>query len=268
MPKLLRCPFCSYGRSWILRRHHRKCKRCRREWSPGTQFPISGLRLVRREWLRIIDTFLRDGTILAVSRECHIAYRVAQRAVLTIRMAMAGDFPESFTGTCEADETYVGGSWKNKAVHIRQQGSKRGRGTTKQPIFGLAQRDPLRVRVWLLPDTKRRSLLPKIFGQVVRGSRIYTDGYLPYQSLPSFGYAHDWVDHEAGEYVRGEVHTQTIDGYWGLLKVHLSGIGGIRKRHLHLFIGEHQWRSNFRHLTRKEQTMKIYQLLTRIGGRK
>lgn len=270
MPKLLLCPACGHSRSWYLRRHHRRCKRCRKEWSPESFHPVRGFRLSRREWLGIIETFMRDGTTIAVQDICRIAHGTATKAVRAIRLAMTNDMPTTLAGICEADETYVGGSWKNKAIHIRRQGTKRGRGTSKQPIFGVIQRagdEPSKVRVWLTPDTKSRSINGHILDTVARGSTIYTDGRKGYRRLPRYGYFHDWVDHEAGEYVRGEVHTQNMDGYWGRLKTHLGAIGGIRKAHLAIFIGEHVWRFNFRHLTRKEQTRKIYRFLTEIGGR-
>lgn len=270
MPKLFPCPSCEYTRSWVIRRHHRKCKQCRSEWSLGTEHPVQGFRLERREWHRVIETFLRDRTIQAVSQECLIAYATAHKAINIVRQAMTQDVPEQLDGICEADETYLGGSWKNKAVHIRRQGTKRGRGTSKQPVFGVIQRggrEPSKVRVWLTPDTKNETLMPHIFQTVVKGATIYTDGRAGYRHLPGFGYHHEWVDHEAGEYVRGDVHTQNIDGFWGHLKTRLDSIGGIRKRRLHLFVGECVWRFNFRHLTRKEQVGRLYSILTRIGGR-
>jgi transposase-like protein len=150
---------------------------------------------------------------------------------------MTSDVPMLMSGICEADETYVGGSWKNKAIHIRRQGSKRGRGTSKQAIFAVLQRYPQQVRAWLVPNSKGRTTRPLIISVVELGSSVYTDGHRGYRSLPHYGYIHEWVDHDAGEYVRGDVHTQTLDGYWGLLKVHLSGIGGVRKDKLPLFIG-------------------------------
>jgi transposase-like protein len=205
-----------------------------------------------------------------VQEECRIAHGTATKAVGVIREVTTSDVATVLCGVCEADETYVGGSWKNKAVHIRRQGTKRGRGTSKQPVFGIIQRngaEPSKVCVWLTPDTKNKNLMPHILKTVERESTIYTDGRKGYKQLPRYGYHHDWVDHDAGEYVRGDVHTQNIDGYWGQLKTSLDSIGGIRKERLHLFIGEHVWRFNNRHLTRKEQTKKLYKLLTRFGGR-
>lgn len=147
MPKILPCPVCGYSRSWSVRCHHRKCKQCCREWSPGSHHPVPGLRLPRREWRRLIDSFLRDATCQKVAGECRIAYATASKAIILMRQVITADVPKLFSGICEADETYVGGAWKNKAVHIRLRGSKRGRGTSKQAVFGLIQREPRQVRV-------------------------------------------------------------------------------------------------------------------------
>lgn len=267
MPKLLTCPNCGHTRSWSVRRHHRKCKKCRKEWSPRNHYPVDGFRLTKKEWLRVIDNFLRDGNVQAVSTESNVSYVTAWKAVFRIRVVMSLDIPELFVGVCEADETYIGGAWKNKKIHIRKLGAKRGRGTPKQAIFGVAQREPSQIRVWLTKDTESKTLDPLICSAVCKGSSIFTDGRKGYRKLFRYGYIHNWVDHDAGEYVRGDVHTQTIDGFWGKLKTHLDSIGGIRKERLHLFIGEYQWRYNFRHLNRKKQTEKIYELLTKFGGR-
>lgn len=267
MPKLISCPYCGHTRSWVVRRHHRKCKRCRREWSSGTHFFVPRCRLTTHEWKQIIDRFLLVGTIKSVCYDCRIAYGTAQKAVHLVRTVMSADLPVYFQGVCEVDETYIGGAWKNKAIHIRRQGSLRGRGTQKQPIFGIISRQTGQVRTWLTPNTKLVTIFPIIKRHIIHGSPIYTDGNHIYRLLPQYGFPHQWVDHQSGEYVRGDVHTQTIDGYWGLLKTHLDSIGGIRKHHAFLYVGEHQWRYNFRHLNRLEQVERIIVLLKYIGGR-
>lgn len=123
------------------------------------------------------------------------------------------------------------------------------------------------VRTWLTPNTKTSTTLPIITATIERGSKVYTDGFKGYRKLSRLGYTHDFVDHNAGEYVRGEVHTQTLDGYWGLLKNFLAAKGGVQRRFLCRFVGEHQWRYNFRNLSRKEQVRRLYSLLMRFGGR-
>lgn len=267
MPKLFSCPHCGYSRSWVLRRSHRRCKQCRREWSPGTQFLVRGVRTTRDQWRTITEAFLAHETIVEVTERCRLAYGTAQKIVTIIRTAMLLDVPGVFKGRCEADETYVGGAWKNKAVHIRRQGAKRGRGTQKQCIFGILGREQQQVRLWCVPNAKRCTLLPIIEDHVTRGSAIYTDGLKAYRILPKRGYHHEWVDHDAGEYVRGDVHTQTLDGYFGLLKNALAAIGGIRKERLALYLGDRTWRYNFRNLTLKEKVERLLSLLKRFGGR-
>jgi len=267
MQKSRKCPRCGHNRFWILRRHHRKCKRCRKEWSPGIIFPVAGFRMVGSDWKEIIDTFLRDGTANAIAEECRLSEKTSQSCARELRKTMGLDVPETLHGICESDETYIGGAWKNKKIHIRRQGTKKGRGTSKQAIFGIISRGQECVRVWLVPNAKIITTRPKILSVVAKGSSIFTDGFKGYRTLPRYDYIHDFVNHEAGEYVRGEVHTQTLDGYWGLLKNSLASHGGIQRKYLYRFVEEHVWRYNFRNLSRKEQTKRLYQFLTRFGGR-
>lgn len=217
--------------------------------------------------MHIIDAFVRDVSANGIEMECHVSAETARFCATAIRECMDADVPETLSGTTEVDETYLGGQWKNKRIHIRRQGTKRGRGTSKQAIFGIVSREQEQVRTWLVPNTRITTTRPHIIRVVVKGSRVYTDGFKGYRTLPRYGYEHAWVDHDAGEYVRGEVHTQTLDGYWGLLKNFLAAKGGVQRKYLYRFVGEHQWRYNFRNLSRKEQVRRIYSLLTRFGGR-
>jgi len=255
------CPHCGNRRSYTVRRNHRKCARCRREWSPNDRYPISSIRLTRERWCTAIDAFLNDGTRNAVVRATRLGQFQARAVTTHIREVMTRDVPERLHGTSEADETYVGGTWRNKRAAIRIQGTKRGRGTSKQAIFGIVSREQQQVRVWLVPNVRGRTLRPIIHRIVIRPGPVYTDGAKMYRPLAREGYQHDWVDHDAGEYVRGHVHTQTMDGFWGLLKRNIAPIGGIRKRYLYRFIGEQVWRYNYRFLTREEQ---IERLLKRL----
>lgn len=144
MPKLLSCPHCGYTRSWVVRRHHRKCKQCRHEWSPPNRFFVGGYRLSADEWRRLVGAFLRDGTIVRVVEVMRRSSATVQKAVALIRQAMTNDVPFLFSGVCEADETYVGAP-----------------GKTRRCISGGKERNAVAVRA-----NKRYSALP-----VVRPSR-------------------------------------------------------------------------------------------------
>ena len=255
------CPHCGCRRCYAIRRGHRKCASCRREWSPNDRYPVAGIRLTWDRWRTTIGAFLEYGTIDAARRHGRIGKQQAYAVVVHLREVMTRDVPEQLHGTCEADETYVGGTWRNKRAAIRIRGTKRGRGTQKQAIFGIVSRSQQQVRVWLVPNVRGRTLRPIIHRVVPRPGPVYTDGAKMYRLLPREGYQHDWVDHDAGEYVRGCVHTQTMDGFWGLLKRNIASIGGIRKRYLYRFIGEQVWRYNYRSLTRDERVQRLLERL-------
>jgi len=246
-----------------------RCAKCKQDFTikTGTLFGESKLPLLTWFTAIYLLTASKKGiSSVQLSEFLGVSQKTAWYIDHRVREAMKQRGGKLF-GTVEVDETYIGGAWKNKAIHIRRQGSKRGRGTNKQCVFGIVCRAAQQARVWLVPNAQRRTLIPIIRSQTKIGSSVYTDGHKAYRILPKYGYVHEWVDHDAGEFVRGDVHTQTMDGFWGLLKTHLDSIGGIKGKNASYFVGEYLWRYNFRHLTRGEKINRIVDLLARIGGR-
>lgn len=180
-----------------------------------------------------------------------------------IRKAMSADTATTLTGPVEMDETYIGGQRKNKRLHIRRIQGKRGHGTDKLPIVGIFSRTTGQVYVEVLA---RKLDVRKIFQTIERlvpaNSEIYTDGFKMYRGLAKRGYEHSYVDHDGGELVRGDVHTNNIEGFWGILKRKLSCIGGMRRTNLHLFVAEIVWKFNHRKQTRAEQEHTLLKLVT------
>lgn len=259
----LACPRCSYTRFWKLRRAKLKCKRCRREW-PARRSPVAGIRADEAAWGGCVAAFLRDGSIRSVMQECGFGYRRAQKMELALRRLMTADVPASFRGPVELDETYIGGQRKNKRLHIRRVKSKRGHGTEKLPIFGLFDRPTGRVYVEVLQEKLDYAyIISTIRRMVRRGAPVFTDGYPPYQKLKSWGYRHASVDHNRREYVRGRIHTNNIEGFWGIMKRTMGTIGGMRRNRLYLFAGEIVWRFNHRKETRDEKERALLALVLR-----
>jgi len=175
---------------------------------------------------------------------------------------MTADAPHLFSGPVEMDETYIGGQRKNKKLHIRRIKGKRGHGTDKLPIMGVFDRDSGHVYVEVLSrklDIYR--IITIMHERVHSGATVYTDGFKMYRMLPKKGFQHEWVDHDGGELVRGIIHTNNIEGFWGILKRKLGCIGGMQRAHLYLFVGEITWKFNHRKLTLKEQENKLLQLV-------
>jgi transposase-like protein len=174
---------------------------------------------------------------------------------------MLKNVPEVFSGIVEVDETYIGGQWKNKRKSTRVKGTKRGRGTKKQPVFGILARDG---KVWaeIVPNVKAKTLQGRIAKRVSKGSTVCSDTFRGYTGIASKGYVHRLVEHQKGEYSDGKgSHINGLEGFWGYLKRKLAAKGGIRAERQHLYLAEYVWRYNHRDLTQKEQITKLINLL-------
>jgi transposase len=212
----------------------------------------------------VIRVFLRDRTGVRVSEVTGIERRCAHRMLHHLRILMTADVPGPFSGVVEIDETFIGGQWRNKPWRIRRQGTKRGHGTSKQAIFGMLSRDIKQVIAFPIPNLRSETLLGVLREHLVPGTLVYTDGWSGYAHVMEF-FSHKKVDHVKGIYVRGTVHTNGIESFWGYLKRRLKITGGIRRNRLHLFLGEEVWRFNHRQLTLDERIEKLLVLLVADG---
>ena len=164
----------------------------------------------------------------------------------------------------EGDEVYVVAGHKGHPEIVRKLGRKgrrrrlrgaRGRGTLdkeKPPIFGLFQRNG-EVALQMLPNVQQVTIQPIITNSVQPGSRLYTDAYDIYNRLTDWGYEHKTVNHSQGEYARDEdgdgfpeVHVNTLEGFWSLLRSWLRPHRGISQEKLPLYLGFFEFVHNVR----------------------
>ena len=242
MTKQLKCLRCGCSKLYSVRREKKRCSSCGYEWIPW-KLP---LHLTRKEWAKILHWFLRGLPVVAIAQETGIERKRVLRALTYVRMAFQKDIPEVFSGTVEADETYLGGQWKNKRHSAKSGGTKRGRGTSKTPVFGILCRGG---KVWaqVVPDVEAKTLMPLISRRVKAGSIVCSDTWKSYTGVAAKGYVHRLVKHHKGEYSDGKGnHINGLEGFWGYLKRRLAAKGGIRKERLPLYLAEYVWRYNHR----------------------
>ena len=240
-----------------MKRGNRRCSRCKYDWFPN-RLP---LHLTVSQWKDLLRWFLREQSVRIISEETGLEKRRIIRALTYIRFVMVKDVPKIFSGIVEVDETYLGGQWKNKRKSVRAKGTKRGRGTSKQPVFGIYARKGI---VWaeIVDDVEAKTLQPLIRKKVKKGSTINSDTWKGYTGIASHGYVHRLIAHGKGEYsdCKG-THINGLEGFWGYLKRKLAAKGGIRRERLSLYLGEYVWRYNHRSLSQKLKIQRLFKLL-------
>jgi len=176
-----------------------------------------------------------------MQRDLGCAYKTAWYLCHRIRKAMEGSEPETFTGIVEADATFVGGKFDK-----RRKRAKYG----KQPVFGMVQRpaDGKTSKVYAAPVLCeiRREVVPIIKQRVAKDATLYTDDHKAYHHLKK-NYTHEIVVHSQQEYVRGDIHSNSIENFWSLFKRGLIGqLHQISVKHLGRYLSEFQFRFNGR----------------------
>jgi transposase len=234
-----------------LTKHHRvasrpsySCDQCGHHVHPtaGTIFHKSSTSL--KTWFHAI--YLMASTRCGISakqieRETGVTYKTAWRMFNHIRKLLKEE--KTLSGAVEADETYFGGFHKGG-------GKKRGRGTNKASVFGIVERKG-RVIAKVVPDVTAKTLVGTIHEYVLPASTVYTDEFPSYNTVPKERrYHHKRIQHSAKVYVIGDIHTNTVEGFWSLIK---RGIGGVyhsvSHKLLQSYLDEYSFRYSHRHDT-------------------
>jgi transposase len=234
----------------VDRRHYRvsgrtayACDHCGNHIYPlaGTIFEKTTTSL--RLWFYAM--FLMSSTRCGISakqiqRETGVTYKTAWRMFRQIRTLMSEDL-QLEGPTVEVDETYYGG--------VRKYGTGRPLGGDKKktPVLGIVERKG-RVMAKAVSDVKAKTLLPVVREHVLPASIVYTDELHSYNTLAKGKrYDHRRIHHSSKVYVMGDIHTNTVEGFWSLIK---RGIGGVyhavSQKYLQTYLDEYTFRYNRR----------------------
>ena len=162
-------------------------------------------------------------------------------------------------GIVEMDETYIGGKPRYKGI------SKRGRGTNKMPVVGAVERDG---RVVAEPLTKSKTNAFALRDFIIRNvdranTLLMSDDFRGYRQMRNFVSQHDIINHHY-EYVRGDIHTNTIEGFWANLKrAHYGQHHHYTRRYSHLYIGEACFKYNNREAINRKESEGVFDELTK-----
>ncbi len=275
------CPHCGVTDERITKlegEKHRpglyQCNDCHGQFSVtvGTLYERSHIPL--HKWL--LATHLMTASKKGVSahqlhRMLGITYKSAWFMAHRIREGLPPRKPEPVGGegkTIEADETYVGGKERNK--HRSKRNSDNIGGVGKEAVFSLVERGG-KVRSQHVANVTAANLRPILREQLKDADKtaLMTDGEGQYRLVRDMFASHETVNHGIGEYVRGNAHTNTIEGYFSILKRGIIGTyHHVSPQHLKRYLAEFDFRYNERTALGVDDKMRADRALAGIEGRR
>jgi transposase len=199
-----------------------------------------------RQWFLAI--YIMASTRCGISakqleRELGVTYKTAWRMFKQIRSMLTDESAAPLSGKVEVDETYVGGKPRHKdPKNMRGRGYKKN----KSCVVGAVERGG-RVVTLVTENAQGRVLMPFIRENVKEESHIFTDEWPAYWAVRYNGYYHSTVQHAKKIYVRGDAHTNSVEGFWMLVKSGIRGVyHGVSPKYLQTYLNEYSFRYNRR----------------------
>ncbi len=285
---VVHCPHCdsthviNYGLD--ERQKHRqkyRCKDCPCYFDDLTKTIFKGHHQPLKSWILCLYFMGLNLSNQQIGQELELHKDVVQRMSRQLRQGIVCRKPEvRLDGEVEFDELYVVAGHKGHPSAVLKKGrpgrrnrlkGARGRGTLekeKPPIFGMIQRGG-EVVIQMLENVKQQTIMPLIQATVVPGTQVYTDEYNIYNPLTDAGYFHKTVCHSRGEYARDEdgdgfheVHVNTMEGFWSLLRSWLRPHRGISQEKLPIYLGFFEFVHNAKKRGKKLLASLLQLLLT------
>jgi len=208
-------------------------------------------RISEKKFRQIMKLFSEDLSATQISHLTGLSRQTIDKYLTAIRLRIIDLCQDQspLQGEIEVDESYFG---------ARRVKGKRGRGAKgKTIVFGLLKRQG-KVYTEIVPDCSSAVLQSIIRGRASIDSVIHSDGWKGYNGLVDFGYKkHFRVHHGKNEFVRGNLHINGIESFWGYAKTRLVKFKGMNKKMFNLHLKECEFRFNNR-----EQD--LYQILLKI----
>jgi transposase-like protein len=231
-----------------------RCKGCKGQFTVRLKTVLEDSPIPLRHWAYAFwaaCSSKKGISALQIKRMTGLSYKSALFLMHRVRFAMApANDTGQLNGIVEVDETYCGGKKRNK----KDRRVGRPSPSDKAPVMGMVERGG-RLRLRYVSDLTAPNLRGAIREHIDRSSRLITDEYNLYTAVGREFAKHDTVCHSEGEYVRGDVSTNTIEGAFSLLKRGLYGtFHSVSRKHLHRYLAEFEFRYNLRGVDDGERT--------------
>jgi transposase-like protein len=240
-----RCPVCGLGERLTVRKEgFYRCNQCKEDFTvrTGTIFERSHVPLHKWVYAMYLLVTARKGiSSMQLAKEIGITQKSAWFLLGRLREA-CGDKLDKLRGIIEIDETYVGGLAKN--MHEDKKPHAGTGGVGKATVLGMRERGG-RIKAKHIGRSDTQTISAEVHANIEAGSILHTDEHNAYRVLGSMGFTHETVNHAAGEYVRDDVSTNSIESVWAVFKRGVYGtFHHVSGKHLHRYVDEFSFRLN------------------------
>jgi transposase-like protein len=255
-----------------------QCNACREQFTVTTGSVMERSKIPLNKWLlamHLMASSKKGYSAHQLHRTLGVTYQTAWFLAHRIREAMRDDNPSPLGGSgmiVEADETYHGKTETQPQTTTSGRPfikpGKRGGPAGKRPIVALVERGG-RVRTFHVASATRESVREILVRNVSRESILHTDESRLYTETGKEFADHQTVKHSAGEYVRGDVHSNSAENYFSVFKRGMRGVyQHCDEKHLHRYLSEFDFRFNNRSGLGVEDTERAAQIVRQAGGKR
>lgn len=241
------CPYCGHHHCYRRADGNFRCPNCLKNFSVlvGTIFENTKISLVK--WfiaMYLVSSHKKGISSHQLARDLSVTQKTAWYILHKVRTLFRQGNDIELSIDVECDEAYIGGQEKYKHAFKKKEGTQGRSLKTKTPVFGMAQREG-KVVAKKTSNVQGKTLCSIINQFVKVGSRIFSDEYIGYNTLVESEYTHSVVNHGARQFVDGDSHTNTIEGFWSQLKRSIFGIYHfVSAKYLQRYVDEAVFRYN------------------------
>lgn len=285
-------PFHEDSKVYKCKGNKYKCKTSGKYFTVKTGSMFDNTKIELPKWFMAIYLVINHKkgiSSVQLGRDLQISQKSAWHMLHRIRacFGIENDIDDKFDGICEADESFFGGKNKNRHKDKKVEQSQGRSFKDKTPVIGVLQRgeseiidgkkvmlSPSKVKCIAVENTKKESIQPFIKSFVKKDTVLISDEWHGYRGLEN-SYDHHIVDHAKKQYVdfdNPEIHSNSIEGFWGIMKRSYNGIHNWwSRKHIQKYVDEHVFRFNlrdlktsdrFNHLLANSQVRTKYKQLT------